>query len=116
MIFAACLAVPCTAQELQSLPEIQEQINKVANELSQSRGLPHLHVGTAKELNTLVESLSDKGEIVKQLAVFASGPSEQHPLMALAVLQAIELPPIVIIRALAPYLDDENPKLRSFVR
>lgn len=37
-------------------------------------------------------------------------------LTALLILQRLELPPIIVIRVLAPYLDAENERMRSFVR
>jgi hypothetical protein len=115
LILAAILAAPCAAQELQPEPPIQEQLNKVVAVLNQDSPL-HLNVAAIQELNALNESVSDKHEIVKQVAILATGPGEQQPLVALAIMDLLDLPPKIVIRVLAPHLDAENPKLRSFVR
>jgi hypothetical protein len=114
-ILVVLLAAPCVAQELQTEPPIQARIEKVVAALS-TRDPLHLNVAAIQELKALNDAVSDKHEIVKQIAVFSMGPSEGHPLAALAVLDMLELPPKVVIRVLAPHLDSENVKLRSFVR
>jgi hypothetical protein len=109
------LATPCAAQELQPEPSIQEQLGKVTAVLNQSTPL-HLNVAAIKELNSLYQSVTDKHDIVEQVAVFSTGPGEQQPLVALAIIDLLRLPPEIVIPVLAPHLDAENPKLRSFVR
>jgi hypothetical protein len=64
----------------------------------------------------LHDSIADKNEIVKQIAIYAASPGEGPPLLALGLIQTLEIPPSVVIRGLAPYLDAENKNLRSFVR
>lgn len=127
LILAVSLAIcaPCSAQEAnvekllaQSEPAIQDQINRVYNALNQSGVDARSNVAAVQEIQALKESVADKGEIVKQLAIFAATPSgdEQQPLMANMILQLLDLPPSIVIRVLAPYLSADNANLRSFVR
>jgi hypothetical protein len=126
LILAASLSLCsyCAAQEAdveklfaQSEPGIQEQINRVYNALNQSGVDPQSNGAAFQEIHTLKDSIADKGEIVKQLAIFAATPGdEQRPLMTNAILQLLDLPPKIVIRVLAPYLSADNPNLRSFVR
>ena len=127
LILAASLTAcaHCAAQEVnvekllaQSEPAIQEQINRVYNALNQSGVDPRSNVAAIQEVQTLKDSVADKGEIVKQLAIFAATPTndEQQPLMANMILQLLDLPPSIAIRTLAPYLNADNANLRSFVR
>jgi hypothetical protein len=126
LAFAASLAICsyCAAQEAdvekllaQSEPAIQDQINRVYNVLTQSGVDPQSNGAAFQEIQTLKDSIADKGEIVKQLAIFAATPGdEQRPLMTNAILQLLDLPPKIVIRVLAPYPNADNPNLRSFVR
>jgi hypothetical protein len=111
------VGVACSAQELdveellvQPEPAIQSSIEKVANALNRN------NVEARQLAADVLDANADKREIVTQVAIFAAGPDEQQPLMALAVLQLLDLPPNVIIEALAPYLNVDDVKVRSFVR
>lgn len=114
LIFAGILTIAssCAAQDVlsQADPAIQEQIDQVFDAKSE--------VEAFLQLQTLKKSTADKGEIVKQIAIFAAAPDadERQRLMAPVILHRLELKPKIIIRALAPYLDTENDILRSFVR
>jgi len=119
------MCAPCTAQEasvkkllIQSDPAIQEQIRTTANAfLSGKRTNTKTNWKGFREITNLNELADDKEEIVKQVAIFASSPTsdEHRPLMALMILHMLDPPPKVVIPALAPYLDADNPQLRSFV-
>jgi hypothetical protein len=112
LVLAMLLSTPCVAQEAE--PPIQAQLNKVASALQ--AGDTHLNVAAIQEAKALDDLTTDKFEIVKQVAIFAAGPGEQQPLVALAIMDLLDYPPSIVIRVLAPYLNDENRKLRSFVR
>lgn len=127
LILVASLAtcVPCVAQEVsfekllaQSEPAIQEQINHIYDALNQSGVDPRSNVAAIEKVQTLKVSVDDKGEIVKQLAIFAANPTgdEQQPLMANTILQLLDLPSSIVIRTLAPYLNADSANLRSFVQ
>ncbi len=119
-VTASAMCVTCAAQESsveklleQSEPAIQTWIGKVSDALNQSD--PKNNIVAQKVAANLNEAFADKHEIVKQVAIFAAGPDEQQPLTALAVLQLLNLPPNIVIETLAPYLNADNIKLRSFV-
>jgi hypothetical protein len=72
-----------------------------------------------QQLQKLKELANDKGEIVKQLAIFvATTTSEEdmHMMAAGGILEQLELPSSIPIRLLAPYVDAENEQLRDFAR
>lgn len=102
----------------QSEAPIQERIKNIADVLNQSRVDPRRNVAAIREAQSLIESVADHGEIVNQVAIFAASPAsrEGRPLEARAVLEVFALPPKIVIRVLAPYLNSDNPELRSFVR
>ena len=102
----------------QSEAPIQERIRNIVDALSQSRIDPPRNIAAIREAQALLESDADKFEIVKQVAIFAASPAsrEFRSLEARAVLEVLALPPKIIIRVLAPYLDADNKELRSFVR
>lgn len=102
----------------QSEPAIQEQIRKTYGALNRPGVAPEGNVEAFQEVQILKGMTSDKGEIVKQLAVFAATPTddEQQPLVALAILDLLDLPSSIVVRTLAPYLNTDNRNLRSFVR
>ncbi|MEX2171117.1 MAG: hypothetical protein WD851_17490 [Pirellulales bacterium] len=119
------ICVPCSAQRTsveqlltQSEPPIQERIGKILDALNQSRVDPPSNIAALREAFALTESGVDSFEIVKQVAIFAASPAtrEGRPFEARTVLELLNLPPKIIIRVLAPYIDAENPQLRSFVR
>jgi hypothetical protein len=92
-------------------PAIQAQISAVFKSQSD--------VEVYREVQTLKKITDDKGEIVKQLAVFVvttESAEEQHVLQAFAILLRRALPASIPIRVLAPYLDSENERLRDFAR
>ena len=106
--FAPCMAQDVSVEQLlaQSDPVIQSGIEKVADALNQNSAEPRQLAANIR---------ADKHEIVKQVAIFAAGPDEHQPLIALAILQLLDLPPSVNIEALAPYLNINDTKVRSFV-
>ncbi|MBX3425628.1 MAG: hypothetical protein KF688_08115 [Pirellulales bacterium] len=115
IIVASCsasLAQDASVDVLVSQAEepIQEQLQLVAEAMAPSN--PSLRERVA----SLHDAIADKNEIVKQIAIYAAAPGEGQPLIALGLLQTLEIPPSVVIRMLAPYLDAENKNLRSFVR
>ena len=127
LIIAASLATCgyCAAQEAdvekllaQSEAPIQERIRNIADVPNQSRVDHHRNLAAIREAQALLESVADKHEIVEQVAIFAASPArrEGRALEARAVLEVLGLPPKLVIRVLAPYLDADNPQLRSFVR
>ncbi|MEX2169779.1 MAG: hypothetical protein WD851_10745 [Pirellulales bacterium] len=115
----------CAAQEAavekliaQSEAPIQERISNIVDALSQSRVDPRRNLAALREANLLIESVADRGEIVKQVAIFAASPAsrEGRPFEAQVILEVLDLPPKIVIRVLAPYVNSENLQLRSFVR
>jgi hypothetical protein len=90
---------------------IQQQLRLIVEALA-----PSNQAFLRERVANLHDSIADKNEIVKQIAIYAASPGEGPPLLALGLLQTLEIPPSVVIRGLAPYLDAENKNLRSFVR
>jgi len=99
-------------------PDIQEQIKKTYEALLRSRGPDtKSNCEPYEELEKLKNITKDKGEIVKQLAIFTAiteSEEDQHIFVAGAMLKFLEVPPSIPIRVFAPYIDSENEKLRSF--
>lgn len=99
-------------------PDIQEQIKKTYEALLRSRGPDtKSNCEPYEELGKLKNITKDKGEIVKQLAIFTAiteSEEDQHIFVAGAMLKFLEVPPSIPIRIFAPYIDSENEKLRSF--
>ena len=111
LILATCLAacVPCPAQELKPNPAIQDQINKVLNAPSPS--------AVQHEIEALKKKpAEEKAAIVEQLAFLAGQPvaDERLELAPLWILHELDLAPHTAIRALAPHLDADNPRVREF--
>jgi len=124
-VAAVAICVSCVAQEVgpkkiqaQSEPAIQKRIGKVYDALNQSSRDHRYNIEVLHKIAELRDSVADKGEIVKQMAIFASGPTsdEHRPLLVLMILDLLDPSPKVVIPALAPYLNAENKKLRSFAR
>jgi hypothetical protein len=126
LILAISLA-PCTYcaaenEDVQHLlaqidPAVQEQIALTYDALRLKNFELDRNVEAFRKLQELKDLALDQSELVKQLAIFAAGPGdEQRPLSTFVILVRLELPPKVIIRVLAPYLDADHPTLRSFVR
>ena len=111
LILIACLCAPCAAQELgKADPAIQERISETYSAFGPNRFEP-----VEASLQEL-DAVEDKGELVRQLAIFAAKPGdEQQPLAAVVILGRLRIPPKVAIRALAPYLETEDRRLRGFV-
>jgi hypothetical protein len=114
-------ALSCYAQDdvdqllAESNPTIQNQL-KAIGRVYRPGGVSN-NVEALREIKKLKELTDDKAELVKQVAIFSVEPEkEMQPLLALGLLQHLELPSRVSIRTLAPYLDTKNPQLRSFVR
>ena len=99
-------------------PEIQEQINRVYDlSCNPARDARQTKYEALEELQRLKGITEDKGEIVKQLAIFVAmteSEEDMHLFAAGTILQFLELPPSIPIRVLAPYLDAENENLRNF--
>ncbi len=109
----------CAAQEpvLRADPVIQERIQRISKVL-RPRTVHSSNDAAFAEMQALKDSVADKGEIVEQLAVFAADPTapEHQSLLAVLILHLLDLPPKIVIPALAPHLDAENRNLRGFVR
>jgi hypothetical protein len=124
LILAACL-IPfahCAAQEAvdkllsESSPAIQAQLEAIDRVIRPVDGLSN-NVEALREIQKLKELTDDKAELVKQVAIFSFAPGpETQPMTAGAILYYMQIPRRVTIRTLAPYLDSQNPQLRSFVR
>ena len=113
----SCKAQETKAEQLleQSEPAIQELISRVLDVRGPRVDYRRSAVGS-REIQSLYESTADKGELVKEIAVFATSSGESKPLLARMVLDMLDLPPKITIRVLAPHLGSENKNLRSFVR
>jgi hypothetical protein len=126
LTFAISLAscTYCAAQDedvqhllAQEVPAIQEQISKTYAALALRNFELDGNVDAFRELQKLKDVAPDQSELVQQLAIFAAAPGdEQRPLSTYVILMRLGLPPKVITRVLAPYLDADHPKIRSFAR
>jgi hypothetical protein len=120
-VFTACVA--CVAQEpgveklpIQPKPAIQERFDAVIAALNNSPDPPEDNIEARREVKDLKDSVADKGEIVKQLVAYAAVPDDEvQSLKALMILHLLDLPPKIIIPELAPYLDDDDIEVSSFV-
>jgi hypothetical protein len=101
-------------------PVMQQQINKTYYAfLDAPPDDPRSNCEAFQELQKLKEITNNKGEIVEQLAIFvvtATSEEDTHVILAMGLLQFLELPASVPIRVLAPYLDSENEKLAWFAQ
>jgi len=101
-------------------PQIQDQIQKVYDYSSKAaRGEFTDNCMAFEEIQALKDMADDKGEIVKQLAIFVAtteSSEDLHLFAAGTMLKYLDLPASIPIRVLAPYVDAENEKLRSFAR
>jgi hypothetical protein len=104
----------------ESKPSIQEQIRKIYEiSLNTVRDDLTTNCEGYRELQRLQDIASDKGEIVKQLAIFVAiteSEEDSHLMTAGAILEALDLQPSVPIRVLAPYLDAKDKNLRDFAQ
>jgi hypothetical protein len=117
LVMSIC-AMPANAQtETAKLladanPDIQTEIRKVWDAMQS----PGSEVEFAAQIVSLRNSVDDRDELVRQLAIFfatTEGAPETHSLLALMILSRLELPDRVPIRVLAPCLDSENEQLRD---
>ena len=104
----------------ESNPAIQEQLTRsyVAFLAAPANDLK-INCEAFQELQKLKYITKDKGEIVKQLAIFIAiteSEEESHVMLTGIMLNLLDLPASIPIRVLAPYLDSENEKLRGFAR
>lgn len=97
----------------QSNPEIQDRIYDT---LDAFQAGDRNNAAEAYRQLGLLRSVNPQ-EIVTQLAIFAAriGDGEQV-LRARRILDLLNIQPAIVIEVLAPYLDADEPKLRSFVR
>jgi len=95
----------------QSNPEIQDRIYDTLNAFQNTNNAAEAYrqLGILRSLNP--------NEVVKQLAIFAArvGDGEQV-LRARRILDLLNIQAAVVIEVLAPYLNADEPNLRSFVR
>jgi len=117
------LVVACRASAQQDVdallaesnPAVQKQLEAIRLVFRPSNGLSE-NVEALREFGKLKE-LADEQELVKQVAIFAMAPGEEmQPMTAFAILYYLEVRSRATVRTLAPYLESENPQLRSFVR
>ena len=104
----------------ESQPAIQDQIHRIYDVFRRAvRDDLKTNCEAFDEIQRLKNMTKDKGEIVKQLAIFtATTESEEdtHVMLAGSILEFLNLPPSIPIRVLAPYLDADNRPLRDFAR
>lgn len=95
----------------QSQPEIQDRIHDTLDAFQDSSNAAEAY----RQLG-LLRSVKPN-EAVKQLAIFAArvGDGEQV-LRARRILDLLNIQPSIVIEELAPYLNADEPNLRSFVR
>lgn len=121
LVILLAFYAPSAAQEMsvenllaRSEPATQAKLDEVADALEKS-GLQN-NTEAEKIVANLKGATADEREIVKQVAIFAAGPDEQQPLIALGILHLLDPPPSIVIESLSPYLDADNVNVRSFVR
>jgi hypothetical protein len=78
---------------------MQEQLEKAASAKSEAEFL--------SELQAFNASVKDKGEVVKQITIFAKRGEQAHQ-AALVMLDRLSLSPRVVIRTLAPQLEGKH--------
>jgi len=101
-------------------PEIQDQIDR-AYKVFLGAGRDDLKTDCEafEEIQKLKDITKDKGEIVRQLAIFVAtttSEEDRHLVAAATTLEYLDLPPSIPIRVLAPYLDVANRNLRDFAQ
>lgn len=111
-------AIPANAQTetarllAASNPEIQMEIRKVWDAMQSPGGDAQI----VAKIVTLNDSVDDRHELMKQLAIFfatTKGEPETHSILALIILSRLEMPNSDAIRVLAPCLDSDNQQLRD---
>jgi hypothetical protein len=112
---AHCMAEDVDALLAESNPAVQQQLEAVSRVFHPSDNFSD-NVEALREIGKLKE-MADDVAIVKQVAIFSIAPGEEtQPMTAGAILYYTQIRNRVTIRTLAPYLESENPQLRSFVR
>jgi len=99
---------------------IQEQIHRIYDVFRRAaRDDLKTNCEAFDEIQRLKDMTNDKGEIVKQLAIFTAiteSEEDAHVMLAGSILDFLDLPPSIPIRVLAPYLDADDRQLRDFAR
>ncbi len=130
LLFAASATASSAQQDIETLiekpdPAIQAQLQRVLNALQKPGVEPGSDLDVCREVQTLKKLNPDQDRLVKQLAIFVAtankadetNTGEATPVFIMQVmLQVLDFPPRVPIRALAPFLDVDNPQLRESVR
>jgi hypothetical protein len=97
-------------------PVVQEQIATTYAALGRTHLELDGNVKAFEELQKLKDTVTDDGELVKQMAIFSASPGrEQQPLEAVVMLGHLRIPHQDTIRVLAPYLDTTDSRLHSFL-
>jgi len=98
-------------------PAFQEGFDKIVGALTNSLDPPQDNIEARREIKKLKDSVTDKGDIVRQLVAYAAADpnNEEQPLIALMILHLLDLPPKIVIPELAPYLNDDDIKVSAFV-
>jgi hypothetical protein len=112
---ARCIAADVDALLAESNPAMQKQLEAISRVFHPSDKFSD-NVEALREIGKLKE-MADEETLVKQVAVFSMVPGEEmQPMTAFATLYYLQPRSRVTMRTLAPYLESENPQLRSFVR
>jgi hypothetical protein len=102
----------------ESDPAIQGQIRRTYDAFLAAGDDTATNCAAFKEVQQL-KDVEDKGEVVKQLAIFAAtteSEEDSHVLLTGLMLNLLDLPSSIPIRVLAPYLDADNRRLRDFTQ
>jgi hypothetical protein len=100
-------------------PAFQTQIQKIVDALHQPRVDPQDNLDAIREAQTYKKLTDDKDKLVEQLTVYVATTEDEdftHEVVALVILDFLNLSPNVPIRVLAPLLESENRQLRNFVQ
>lgn len=99
----------------QADPAIQERISGLFINLE---GRKASEAELRQKVHALKNSVEDQGELVKQLAIFVALPphTEQRLMLPYVMMHWLDLSSKVVIPVLAPYLDADDSRVRSFVR
>jgi len=125
LVLVVSLQTAVHAQDVETLisesdPAIQGQINRIYDVFRRAaRDDLKTNCDAFDELQRLKDMTDDKGEIVKQLALFAAttdSAEDAHVMLTGSILEYLNLPASIPIRVLAPYLDADDRQLRDFAR